>query len=145
MAAWTREGVRLDIALAVVMEVAVLQLDRADSADERDAAVAFNARLWQVVGDLADDAPVAEDRVALRNTAALIVAGGRRLDQLIELNRCFARLLAGRAATDGALGLIMARWRTARQDGAASEFGPWLVDLLGGFAARCQHHPALAA
>lgn len=144
MAAWTREGIRLDIALAVVMEVSVLHLGRVESAGEREQATAFNDHLWRVVGDLADDAPLAEDRVALRNTAAVVMAGGRRMDQLIELNRCFARLLAGRAATDGALGQIMARWRDARAQGTTLEFGPWLLEMLGGLAARLVRQPLAA-
>lgn len=136
MAAWTQDGVRLDIALAVVMEVSVLHLSRAEGADEQAEAVTFNSRLWRVAGDLAATTPVAEDGIALRNTAALIAAGGRRMDQLIELNRCFARLLAGRAATDGGLGDILERWRAARRAGTTLEFGPWLLELLDGFAAR---------
>lgn len=134
MAAWSQYGVRIDIALAVVMEVAVLKLSRADSDAARAQAIAFNEALWRVVKALAANAPVEEDRTALRNAATLILAGGRRLDQLTELNRSFARLLAGRAATDGALGHILDRWRTARRAGTDQEFGPWLLDLLDGFA-----------
>ena len=133
MAAWVKYGMRLDIALAVVMEVAVLELHTAETEAERAAAVAFNNRLWQVAQGLAPQAPLAEDGVALRNTAALVLAGGRRVDQLVELNRCFARLLAGRAATDGALGQILDRWRAARRDGTDLEFGPWLLEMLSGF------------
>ncbi|MGE5517044.1 MAG: hypothetical protein ACM31D_14640 [Bacteroidota bacterium] len=135
MAAWTQNGVRLDIALAVVMEVSVLQLSRAETVAEREQAVAFNHHLWRVAADLAPGAPLSEDGLALGNTAAVIVAGGRRIDQLIELNRCFARLLAGRAATAGALGHILDRWRAARRVGTEQEFGPWLLDLLDGFCA----------
>lgn len=135
MAAWTKYGVRLDIALAVVMEVAVLELSRAETEAARAVATAFNAELWRVVDDLAPQAPLAEDRVALRNTAAVVLAGGRRLDQLAELNRCFARLLAGRAATDGGLSHILDRWRAARRGGTDQEFGPWLLDLMAGFVA----------
>lgn len=143
MAAWTRQGIRLDIALAVVMEISVLQLGRAESQRQYDEAVVFNDRLWRVIGDLAPDAPVAEDRVALANTSAVILAGGRRPDQLIELNRCFARLLAGRAATAGSLGQILDSWRAAQRAGTTLEFGPWLLEVLDGFAAPQSH--ALAA
>lgn len=136
MAAWIKDGTRLDIALAVVMEVSVLGLHRAETEAERLDAVAFNDELWRVVDALAPEAPLAEDRLALANTAALILAGGRRLDQLAELNRCFARLLAGRAATDGALGQILDRWKAARRAGSALEFGPWLLGVLGGLTAR---------
>lgn len=136
MAAWMQDGVRLDIALAVVMEVSVLHLSRAESADQQAEAVAFNAHLWRVAADLAETTPVVEDGIAIRNTAAVIAAGGRRMDQLMELNRCFARLLAGRAATDGGLGDILGRWRAARRAGTMLEFGPWLLELLDGFAAR---------
>lgn len=143
MAAWMKYGVRLDIALAVVMEVAVLELNSAETEAERCVALAFNDRLWRVAQGLAPEAPLVEDRVALRNTAALVLAGGRRVDQLAELNRCFARLLAGRAATDGALGQILDRWRAARRDGTDLEFGPWLLEMLAGFVSGSAH--ALAA
>lgn len=134
MAAWTKHGVRLDIALAVVMEVAVLHLQRAETDAQRDKAQAFNSQLWRVAAALAPTAPLNEDCVSIQNTAALIAAGGRRIDQLIELDRCFARLLAGRAATDGALGQILDRWRAARRAGTDMEFGPWLLELLDSFA-----------
>lgn len=143
MAAWTKHGVRLDIALAVVMEVAVLHLQRAETAAQCDEAQAFNSHLWRVAAALAPTAPLTEDCVSIQNTAALVAAGGRRIDQLIELDRCFARLLAGRAATDGALGQILDRWRAARRAGTDMEFGPWLLDLLDGFAAPAPQ--ALAA
>lgn len=143
MAAWSQYGVRIDIALAVVMEVAVLHLSRAETDAAKADGVAFNDALWRVVDALAPGAPLAEDRVALHNAAAVILAGGRRLDQLVELNRCFARLLAGRAATDGALGHILDRWRAARRAGTDLEFGPWLLELLDGFA--CDGAQALAA
>lgn len=139
MAAWTQYGVRLDIALAVVMEVSVLQLDRAENVESRKQAVSFNEYLWRVVADLAPGAPLAEDRVALANTAAVIAAGGRSIEQLVELNRCFARLLAGRAATAGALGQILDRWRAAQRAGTTLEFGPWLLDLLDGFTVSASH------
>lgn len=144
MSGWMKQGVRLDIALAVVMEVSVLQLSRAEIEAARRKAVDFNDRLWRVVSDLAPSSPLADDRTALRNTAALITAGGCRLDQLVELNRSFARLLAGRAATDGALGHILDRWRAARRAGTDLEFGPWLLELLDGFTAQFGGH-ALAA
>lgn len=143
MTAWTNHGIRLDIALAVVLEVSVLELSRADSDDQRRRAVAFNCRLWQVAAALAPTAPLAEDRAALQNTAAMVAGGARDMAQMAELNRRFARLLAGRAATDGALGQILDRWRAARRDGTDLEFGPWLLELLDGFAAA-RHH-SLAA
>ena len=58
MAAWMKYGVRLDIALAVVMEVAVLELDTAETEAERGAALAFNNRLWWVTQGLAPEAPM---------------------------------------------------------------------------------------
>lgn len=143
MAAWTKYGTRLDIAFAVVMEVSVLGLHRAETEAARVAAVAFNAELWRVVGALAPEAPLVEDRAALANAAALIGAGGRRVDQMIELNRCFARLLAGRAATDGALGQILDRWKAARRNGNQQDFGSWLLGVLGGLVSGADQ--ALAA
>ncbi|HLO76028.1 MAG TPA: hypothetical protein VK196_06180 [Magnetospirillum sp.] len=133
MPAWNVQGIRVDIALSVVMEISVLQLNRAENGTECREAIAFNAELWRVAEALAPSAPLPEDRTALAATAKLILAGGRRIDQLSELNRCFARLLAGRAATAGALGQILDRWRAARRAGTQQEFGPWLVDLLDSF------------
>ncbi|MCR6630580.1 MAG: hypothetical protein NVV74_11305 [Magnetospirillum sp.] len=135
MSAWTQYGLRLDIALAVVMEVAVLRLHRAETAAEQAEAVSFNHDLWRVASSLAPSAPVAEDRDALSVAAHLVAAGGKTAEQLMEINRRFARLLAGRAATDGALGHILDRWRAARHSGADMEFGPWLLGLLTGFPA----------
>lgn len=133
MAAWINQGIRIDVALAVVMEVAVLQLHRAEGADDRAAAFGFNRDLWRVVGDLAPTSPLAEDRSALAGAANLVAGGGQGAEQQIELNRRFARLLAGRAATDGALGHILTAWRNARNGGATLEFGPWLLQQLSGF------------
>ncbi|HTH16448.1 MAG TPA: hypothetical protein VL974_07330 [Magnetospirillum sp.] len=132
MAAWINQGIRIDVALAVVMEVAVLQLNRAESVDDRKAAISFNNSLWQVVGDIASTSPVNDDRSALAGAASL-VGKGLDVEQVTELNRRFARLLAGRAATDGALGQILGKWRTAQAEGGMLEFGPWLLQLLGGF------------
>lgn len=144
MSGWMKQGVRLDIAFAVVMEVSVLQLSRAEGEQVVKDAVAFNERLWRVIAALAPTAPLAEDRTALQNTAAVVTSGGRRTDQLAELNRCFARLLAGRAATDGALGHILGRWRAARRAGTELEFGPWLLEQLEGFVPQQGYH-SLAA
>lgn len=139
MAAWTNDGIRLDIALAVVMEVSVLELTRADTDADRRRAQGFNSRLWRVVAALAPSAPLSEDRVSLRNAAAMVVGGGCSMDKLQQMNRDFARLLAGRAATDGALGHILDCWRSARRAGTELEFGPWLLDLLDGFTAAGHH------
>lgn len=139
MAAWTNDGIRLDIALAVVMEVSVLELGRADTDTGHRRALAFNSRLWRVAAALAPSAPLSEDRIALRNTAAMVTGGGCPMDKLQQLNRDFARLLAGRAATDGALSHILDRWRAARRAGTELEFGPWLLNLLDGFTAAGHH------
>lgn len=133
MTAWTAQGIRLDIALAVVMEVAVLQMNRAATAPDRDNALAFNEELWQVAARLAPAAPVPEDRDALVAAGRIVTSGGKGIEQLAEINRRFAGLLAGRAATDGALGNILERWRAARRDGTDLEFGPWLLTQLARF------------
>lgn len=129
MAAWTQEGLRLDIAVAVALEVAVLNLKRADGPAARTAAMQFNQRLWRAIGAVAPTAPVAEDRSALADACAQVAGTRMNADDLIALNVGFARTLAGRAATGGALRHILDDWRAARP-AAQTEFGPWLVTRL---------------
>ncbi|MBC7906654.1 MAG: hypothetical protein H7Y60_07905 [Rhodospirillaceae bacterium] len=141
MAAWIQQGFRLDMALAVAFEVAILRMNRAENVAERAEAVQFNHRLWWVAGQLAPTAPLAEDRKGLADAAAMV----DRLtqDDAAALNASFARMLAGRAATQGALRQILAEWRAARDAAADAEFGEWLTTRLEGFAAP--HFTALAA
>ncbi|MBC7950422.1 MAG: hypothetical protein H7Z12_01200 [Rhodospirillaceae bacterium] len=141
MAAWIQQGFRLDMALAVAFEVAILRMNRADSQAERGAAIRFNHRLWRVAGQLAPTAPLAEDRNGLVDAAATV--HGLTQDDAAALNARFARVLAGRAATQGALRQILADWRNARTIAPEAEFGDWLVTRLEGFMA--QQYSAWAA
>jgi hypothetical protein len=133
MAAWMQAGLRLDIAIAVALEVAVLDMKRAENAAQSAAALDFNSRLWRAVACLASTAPLAEDRDGLADAAALVAGGRMNIDDQIALDTGFARTLAGRAATGGALRQILAEWRGARAS-TDTEFGPWLVARLEGLA-----------
>lgn len=135
MTAWVQQGVRLDIGLAVALEVAVLRLRRAQSAAERRDAVAFNLDLWQVAGTLAPTSPVAADRDGLAAAAATVAAGRMTVDELAEINVRFAHTLAGRAATEGGLRHILGEWHVARRAAPERDFGGWLLGRLDGFAA----------
>lgn len=131
MAAWIQQGFRLDMALAVAFEVAILRMNRAENGAERGEALRFNHRLWRVAGQLAHTAPLAEDRNGLSDAAAMV--HGLNQDDAAALNAQFARALAGRAATQGALRQILTDWRSARATAPDAEFGDWLVSKLEGF------------
>lgn len=136
MKAWDEQGMRLDIALAVGMEVAVSRFDNAAMDAERAAALSFNRDLWQVATTLAPHAPVAEDRDELALVGHDVVAGRHSPSRQVELNRSFARRLAGRAATNGALGQLLGTWRTDLRHQKQREFGVWLLERLQDFARR---------
>ncbi len=133
MAAWAQAGLRLDIAIAVALEVAVLDMKRAETSAQRAAAIQFNRRLWSAVAAIAPTSPLAEDRDGLADAAVLVAGGRMSADDQIALDSGFARALAGRAATGGALRHILTEWRGARFS-TESEFGPWLVARLEGLA-----------
>lgn len=135
MAAWKQQDMRLDIAIAVTLEVAALRLGRSGTACERDEARAFNHRLWRGVALLAPTAPVSEDRRDLSAAAGRVEAGHLSGNELAALNIAFAGRLAGRAATGGALRRILAEWRECRAHRPDLEFGLWLVRRLESLAA----------
>lgn len=130
MTAWLQDDMRLDIAIAVALEVSVLRLNRADTERERAEAEAFNRRLWQSAAALAPTAPIAEDRDGLSGAAGRVASGRLSCDEVSALNIAFARRLAGRAATGGALRHILAEWRVFRVAAPGAEFGSWLVRRL---------------
>lgn len=141
MAAWIQQGFRLDIALAVVFEVAILHMNRAESPAQQNDAIQFNRRLWRVAAQLAPTAPLGEDRDGLAEAAARVSYLPQ--DEIIALNGRFARMLAGRAATQGALRQILGDWRAARSAAPEEEFGIWLLTRLE--ALVVPDYPALAA
>lgn len=132
MTAWIQQGFRLDIALAVAFEVATQYMQRAECPAEHRLAALFNGSLWRVAGKLAATAPLAEDRDGLARAATTMAR--LSVDEAVAVNTRFARVLAGRAATQGTLRQIMAEWRAARDGAPEAEFGQWLVARLDGYA-----------
>lgn len=132
MTAWIRNGSRLDIELAVALEIASLHLSRAANLVEKEAAIGFNARLWRTIGQLAADAPAAEDRQGLMASAQQIDSE-RDIARLVACNGEHARKLAGRAATQGALRHLLGEWTVHRRAKGAINFSGWLVDRIEDF------------
>ncbi len=132
MTAWIANGSRLDVELAVALEIAALRIGRAATAAEREAALAYNLRLWRAIRHLAAGAPEVEDRDGLAATAALAEHGCDGA-LLAERNVAHARQLAGRAATQGALGSLLEHWGRHRRAEASAEFSRWLLDRMDDF------------
>ncbi len=132
MTAWIANGSRLDVELAVALEIAALRITRAATADEQDAAIAYNLRLWRIIRQLAAGAPEVEDREGLAATARL-AEDGQDAPTLAARNIAHAGKLAGRAATHGALRSLLERWSRHRRSDAAAEFSRWLLDRMDYF------------
>lgn len=130
MAAWLRNGIRIDVELAVALEVGMACVDRAENAAERAAAQMFNRDLWRVIGGLAETAPIASDRQDLLRQAAVVAAGDKT--DFAQVNRHFAGILAGRAATQGSLRHMLDAWRGYGRTNQQADFGSWLLDRLDG-------------
>jgi hypothetical protein len=65
----TRPAIRLDVELAVALELASQQLVRASCPEQLDRAVTFNLRLWRVIRGMVGLRPTLSDRQALMDTA----------------------------------------------------------------------------
>lgn len=130
MAAWTRRGMRLDIEVAVALELGKARMDKAASGFEREQALAFNRQLWAAIGDLAVTLPAAEGGAGLIAAARAVAAGTLDPVGLITLNVRQASLLAGRAATQGALKRLLEDWHAHRRADNAAEFGLWLLGRI---------------
>lgn len=128
MQAWILAGVRVDIELAVALEVGVSRLGRVES----DRAVAFNRDLWRLVRNLAATAPEQQDRDGLASAAARLANGNR--GDFDGPNRFYAGRLAGRAATTGTLRRLMDDWRVDLNASPNAMFGAWLLARLGRLA-----------
>lgn len=123
-------GTRVDIALAVCLEVAGLQLVRAQSEMELWREQRFNQNLWRTIAALAPQAPYASDRADLDGMASLILGGAMTPHEQSALNCRVAHQLAGRAATAGALGSILVEWRSVKRESNRCDFGVWLLERL---------------
>jgi len=140
MAAWIDRGRRLDIELSVALEIGRHQMDRAETARQRDEAIRYNSRLWAAIRHLAYGAPLVEDR------DGLVAGAGQVLDspephRIRHFNTLHAARLARRAATGGALRGLLGEWDSYRADRPRAELGAWLLDR---FEAQCQAPPMAA-
>lgn len=144
MTAWIENDCRVDIELAVALEVGVLCLVQAGPQQTaKTRALEVNRRLWRAIGAMAAKAPMAEDRQALTQTAQRVTAGqGIESGELVILNTRHAGQLAGRAATQGALGHLMADWRAYRLRHRGAVFVTWIVERVEAF---CSHNLPEAA
>lgn len=132
MTAWVANGSRLDVELAVALEIAALRIGRAATSAERDEALAYNLRLWRAIRQLAAGAPEVEDREGLVATARL-AEGESDGGLLAGRNIAHAHALAGRAATQGALRCLLEQWGRHRRTAPAAEFSRWLLDRMDCF------------
>lgn len=130
MTAWTMQGSRRDVELAVAMEVAVVLLKNAETAVLRAKAMEFSQRLWSVVGRLVEFGSEIEHAAVLAHGADQVARGALTPADLIDLNRQHAAALAGRKATEGALKRLLEDWRAHCKTVPQANFGSWLVDRL---------------
>jgi hypothetical protein len=129
MNAVIKQGVRLDVDLAVALEVATLLINKAAGSAECDNALAFNHRLWRIVRILALNVPeIVPDRDALLASATSADLSGPV--QLVALNVEHSRRLAVHAATQGALKTLLEDWHAYRRQTKNAQFGSWLLDRM---------------
>lgn len=137
---WQRHDHRLDVELAVALEVGARALVKAKSAAQLDRAIVVNLRLWQAVRRLADRCPALDGREMLAATAdhvaIMLVAEAvphpdpRDVAFVAGRSLSLARDLAGEAAANRARDGLVAQWSA----GPACRFEDWMVDRLAGAA-----------
>lgn len=130
MTAWIKQGMRLDVELAVALEVATLRLTQAVTGAQRAEALSFNRALWQGIQNLAATAPDMGDRDGLLAGAAT-VASADDPARVADCNTAYARILAAKSAK-GALKRMIEDWRHHRTSQPEAEFGNWLLSRVGG-------------
>lgn len=138
---WQRHDHRLDVQLAVALELAAHRLARAKCPDQLDRAIVLNLRLWRAVRRLAERFPALDDREVLGETAdyiaVMLVAEATPAPDLRDVtfvagrNLALARDLAGETAANRARDHLVAEW----SDQSAGRFDDWLVARLGHAAA----------
>lgn len=138
-AVWTRPGNRLDVELAVALELGALHFTRAHSPRQLEQAISFNLRLWRAIRRLVLVRPDLCEREALADTAdhvatMLVVDAApcpdpRDLAFIAGRNTALARDLAGRSATERALADLMGSW-----EGGPRGFDRWLIERLDAYA-----------
>lgn len=131
MTAWIIGGVRVDIELAVALEVAKDRVVRADSRKDREEASDYNRRLWRLVGALAPVAP--QDTASeMRSSAARIEQIMQDHEQIPHMNANIASRLARRCPPDGAIRSMMHEWHNYLTVAPNADFAGWLMDRLEG-------------
>ncbi|OJX79362.1 hypothetical protein [Magnetospirillum sp. 64-120] len=118
----------IDVELAVALEVGLTRVERAEQLGGMADALVFNRELWRVVGFLADGAKLQRCREELRDTALAVAQG--KIDHFALINRRFAGLFAAQPEAYGAMGAMLADWRTFRRNAPKAEFSQWLLDRL---------------
>jgi hypothetical protein len=129
MTAILTQAERVDIELAVAMEIGNVRLERAVGTAAREAAVAYNVDLWRSIGHLAATMPLGEEGDALEASAALVTSRPSA-DLVAERNRAHARALAGRIGTHGSLRRLLDQWRDHLGGAPKADFGRWLLERL---------------
>ncbi|MDA8231555.1 MAG: hypothetical protein M0006_09475 [Magnetospirillum sp.] len=129
MTVWTARGSRLDIEVAVALEIATLRLKSAERQCERQDALAYSAQLWRIISRFASMAPVGELGERLMASAD-IIAGSIDPDVFVRHNTAHAQMLGGRAATNGALRRLLDDWNRHRGATMGADFASWILDRL---------------
>lgn len=130
MAAGTKRVMRLEIALAVALEIGKLRLEMAEAVAERRAAMEFNQGLWRCVRRLAAKLPDPTERACISDAADAVEAAWGDPAAVTARNLDLARSLAGRSPTDGALRRLLEDWGRYRCSAPDAEFASWLVGCL---------------
>lgn len=127
---------RLDVDLAVALEVAAVRLVTARTPAQLDAAIRATLRLWRAVRALAARCPSLNDREVVAETAehvaVLLVAEARPCPDPRDIafvagrGMSLARDLAGGAAATGARDALLAEWSASSRQ----PFADWLLTRL---------------
>ncbi len=133
---WRWLGHRLDLELAVALDVTAGRLLAARSAGQLERAVASVLRLWRMTRMLAEGCPTLDERAMLvdaaDHVAVLLVADAapcpdpRDLAFIAGRGLALARDLAGEAATVRARDALLAEWSASSR----RRFEDWLLDRL---------------
>lgn len=131
-------GKCVNVGLAVALEIGKLRLDQAASARERIAALEFNQALWRGIRRLVANGCDRSDCGSLLRAAEAVDAAWSDSAAIGSLNVEYARILAGRSGTQGALKQLLAEWIEHRRSAPKAEFANWLLSSLGAEAMPLQ-------
>lgn len=133
---WRWRGHRMDVELAVALDVTAGRLLAARSACQLERAIASVLRLWRMARSLAEECPTLDERAMLidaaDHVAVLLVADSapcpdpRDLAFIAGRGLALARDLASEAATMRARDALLAEW----SESSRLRFEDWLLDRL---------------